>query len=171
MVNIVGTGNTIGKGLSILHTITGSAVGLCCISSGIISIVSSTKLKKYNEVQGKITNIDSCSIVDKEDDKYTCSNIHYEFTIDTKTFNGTQSSYKTSRILNKGEFITIHYDPENPEDNNLDGSPPMFLIGGGMISFGLCIIISVVVMYYIIKNVKGAGTGYAATQALSAFSR
>jgi hypothetical protein len=108
--------------------------------------------------------------MNKKDKQYTCINLHYEFTVNKKVIKGTQSSHMVSYILNEGDPVTVYYNPENPKENKLSGKPPVLYIGAGMVGFGICIMLSAIIIHYVVNNVKGAGTGYAATQVLSSLS-
>lgn len=99
MTNAIKTGNKIGKGVSAIYFISFASFGLSFISSGASIMASSNNQPTYEKVSGKVT-----------------SSKQYEYTVNDETYTGSSNSGK----LNKGDSLTVYYNPKNPNESRLD---------------------------------------------------
>jgi hypothetical protein len=166
-MNVIKTGNKVGQSIAFVRLIVTILIAcVMCIVSGYMF----TRKPKYGETtEGKITSA-SCEEyqnMGKNGKKveYGCQ-LTFSFEVEGTEYTGSKFVMSGNKYM-VDEMVTVSYNPENPDLNDIN-VPPVKLIAKGL-AFAACVIVTISgVIYYITKNVKGAGTAYTAVSILDA---
>jgi hypothetical protein len=155
-MSVVNTGNKIGRTLAGFRLVAASLVSLSLVSSGTALILKKNKFTK--KVRGKVTSTEC-------DDKQ-CK-VSYEYTVDGEEHR--TDGFVAPLSLKGAKAVDVSYNPDIPGESTLHVAPTR-LIGLAMYGFALLVFCVGLLTYTVTKQVKGAGTAYAALSAYRMFT-
>jgi len=150
-MGVINTGNKIGTTLAGIRLFMATIGALSLVSSGTALIFKKNKFTE--KVKGKVTSTEC-------DDKQ-CK-VSYEYTVDGNVHRTDNSIAPLS--LKGAKAVDVSYNPDIPGENTLQ-VPPTRLIGLAMYGLALLVFCVGLLTYTITKEVKGAGTAFAALSA------
>jgi hypothetical protein len=150
-MGVINTGNKIGTTLAGLRLVMASVVSLSLVSSGTALILKKNNFTK--KVKGKVTSTEC-------DDK-KCK-VSYEYTVDGDVHRTDGSVAPLS--LKGAKVVDVSYNPDVPGENTLQVLPTRMI---GLSMYGIAVVIFCLglLTYVVTKEVKGAGTAFAALSA------
>ena len=125
---------------------------ICCIFGGLLIILGIFFCFLKNSRSGKVIGTvqsSSCTTSTAQPSTTTCS-INIQYIVGGKTLTTTQTTVKT---YNKGDQISLGYNPNNPSDVVI-GNLSSWILGLIFIVFGLIIIGVGWLNYYLVNRFK-----------------
>jgi hypothetical protein len=150
-MGVINTGNKIGTTLAGLRLVMATVFSLSLVGSGTALILKKNKFTK--KVKGKVTST--------ECDNTQCK-VSYEYSVDGNVHRTDNSIAPLS--LRGAKAVDVSYNPDIPGENTLQVVPTR-LIGLAMYGLALLFFCVGLLTYMVTKEVKGAGTAFAALSA------
>ena len=148
MDNTLDAAASFGRIMAWMRSIFGTIIGLLLIALGIFML---TRKNKYP--MRAVGTVQSAKCDDSDAKNVTCT-ITFQFTP-----NNGKSITSAPMLVNqsyvKGQNVTVHYDPANP-NNFLLNPAPIKWIGGILLAFGLLILVFVWVWMWVVNRNKTA---------------
>lgn len=153
-MSIVNTGNKIGQTIAGFRLAIATVVSLSLVSSGTALIFRRNKFTK--KVEGKV--------VSAECDAERCD-VEYEYAVGGEVYKGKSVTPPT---MKGATAVGVSYAPQQPSESTLKVMPTK-TIGLALYGFALLAFCVGLLTYTITREVKGAGTAYAAMSAYRLF--
>ncbi len=128
--------------MTIIRAVLGTLVSVVLIVVGIVLIRKKGKLTSSTD-SGKVTNTPGCtSQVDNNVTEYQCNNVVVSYVVAGTTYKITFDATSSTDYRTKTSGITVHYDPTNPKDGNINPDDYTF---AGWVTLVIGILIMIIV--------------------------